>query len=110
MCKLGLHKQRGKHSTGLEFKTGDLKKATNALLTLNSLKPRSSPWPPSDFFNFFVLFSEWNHILSGDAGKSKHYYPEHTQLLNSLGDYCSSFFLYDQSHRLDISTMPLTTH
>lgn len=98
-----VYEQRGKYSTSSEFKTQVMQKkkirATNVLLTQNSLKSQSSPWSSACFF-FFFFSSEQTHILPGDAGKWEQYYPEHTQLLDSLGDYCSSIF-YDKSHSLD---------
>lgn len=57
----------------------------------------------------FVFFSEQAHILPGDAGKWEQYYPQHTRLLDSLGDYCSSIFYY-KSHSLEMMSTPLTIH
>lgn len=46
---------------------------------------------------FFLTFSQQTHILPGDAGNRDQHYPEHTQLLDWLGDYCSSNFLWSKS-------------
>lgn len=109
-----VYKRRGKYSTSSEFKTQMMWENPQMafffffflFLNTNQLETTIITL----IFFWFFFFSEQAHILPGDAGSEwEQYYPEHTHLLDSLGDYCSSIF-YDKSHSLESMSTPLSTH